>query len=55
VVAVVDSGSTVHADMPQPVLEGYDFVSDRPELAAPRGVDGGVVSFDGDYVDSDKY
>jgi hypothetical protein len=34
VVAVVDSGSTSHADMSQPVLEGYDFVSDRPELAA---------------------
>ncbi|MEI8323401.1 MAG: S8 family serine peptidase, partial [Actinomycetes bacterium] len=55
VVAVIDSGSTPHADMPQPVLEGYDFVSDRPELATPREVNGERVSFDGDYVDSEKY
>jgi serine protease len=41
--------------MSQPVLEGYDFVSDRSELVAPRGADGAVVSIDGDYVDSEKY
>ena len=55
VVAVIDSGITPHADMSQLVLEGYDFVSDRPELAAAREVNGDGVSFDGDYVDSEKY
>ncbi|MCX6516519.1 MAG: S8 family serine peptidase, partial [Actinobacteria bacterium] len=55
VVAVIDTGSTKHSNMHQPMLKGYDFVSDRPELMAPREVNGQAVSFDGDYVDTNKY
>lgn len=50
-VAVIDTGITPHADMTQQVLQGYDFVSDRPELAAVRETEGDKVAFDGDYVD----
>jgi hypothetical protein len=55
VVAVIDTGSTKHSGMGNSMLKGYDFVSDRPELATPREVNGGPVSFDGDYVDTKKY
>ncbi|MTB11520.1 MAG: S8 family serine peptidase, partial [Actinobacteria bacterium] len=54
-VAVIDTGITPHADMTQQVLQGYDFVSDRPELAAVREVEGDRVGFDGDYVDPETF
>ncbi|MCX6513889.1 MAG: S8 family serine peptidase, partial [Actinobacteria bacterium] len=54
-VAVIDTGIVGHADFGSRLLPGFDFVSDRSELRASRENDEQPVSFDGDYVDEDRF
>ena len=47
-VAVIDTGITSHPDLDSQLVPGYDFVSNPPELAAPRTTGGPDVDFDAD-------
>lgn len=50
VVAVLDTGSTVHPDLDANYVAGYDFVSGGSSTCRS-----GATSFDGDYVDTATY
>jgi hypothetical protein len=54
-VAVIDTGITSHPDLDSQLVKGFDFVSDPEFLKASREENGPQVSFDGDYIDSEKY
>jgi subtilisin family serine protease len=54
-VAVIDTGITSHPDLDSQLVNGFDFVSNPDSLTAPREENGEQVSFDGDYIDSEKY
>ena len=54
-VAVIDTGITSHPDLDSQLVKGFDFVSDPEFLKASREENGPQVSFDGDYINSEKY
>jgi hypothetical protein len=54
-VAVIDTGITSHPDLDSQLVQGFDFVSNPEFLKATREENGAQVSFDGDYINSEKY
>ena len=55
IVAVLDTGSTVHPDLDANYVAGYDFVSDSSPATAGCDARVGATSFDGDYISTGTY
>jgi serine protease len=55
VIAVIDTGVVDHPDLDGALLPGFDFVSDPPELAAPREEGGAPQAFDADSTDTSRF